>query len=260
MQIDTLNRLSAWFDDYTQSFLSGNAKVDAPLTLKIDHTARVRENIRELAVSLSLDKAKIHLAEAIALFHDVGRFEQYRCYQTFHDSHSVNHAKKGIDVLTQLNVLESLPDIERTIIIDAIRFHNVPALPDNNGSPSMLFMRLIRDADKLDIWKVFAEYFQNDKDRNPVMVQHFVDQPGWDPKMIEAILEKRTARFKNIKNINDYKLFQLSWVFGLHFPVSAVLARKRGHLAAIAGTLPVDDAIKQAVATVMAALERPVCE
>ena len=258
MQIDVLNRLSAWFDDYTRSFLSGDAEFDGPLTLKIEHTARVRENIRQLANSLSLNEEKLHIAEAIALFHDVGRFEQYRRYQTFNDSHSVNHAKKGVDVLTRFTVLESLPDTEQTLIIDAIRFHNVPSLPDNNNSDAMLFMRLIRDADKLDIWKVFAEYFQSDKPQNPAIVQHFVDGPSWEPEIVNALLEKRTARFKYITTINDYKLFQLSWVFGLHFDASAVLARKRGHLAAIAGTLPVNTSIQRAVSTVMEALEIPV--
>ena len=259
MQIDGLNRLSAWFDEYTRSFLSGDAEFDSPLTLKIDHTARVRENIRQLANSLSLDKEKLHIAEAIALFHDVGRFEQYRCYQTFNDSQSVNHAKKGVDVLTEFKVLESLPDIEQALIIDAIRFHNVPSLPDNNGSDAILFMRLIRDADKLDIWRVFAEYFQFDKPHNPAIVQHFVDEPSWETKIIDDILGKRTARFKYIRTIIDYKLFQLSWVFGLHFAASAVLARERGHLAAIAGTLPVNDNIQRAVSAAMAALETAVC-
>lgn len=260
MQIDVLNRLSAWFDDYARSFLSGEAEYDGPLALKIEHTARVRENTRQLANSLCLNKKKICIAEAIALFHDVGRFEQYRCYQTFNDDHSVNHAKKGVEVLTRFKVLESLPDSIQTIIIDAIRFHNAPSLPDDNGSDAMLFMRLIRDADKLDIWNVFAAYFQCEKPHNPAIVQHFVDGPGWEPKIIEDILGKRTARFKFITTITDYKLFQLSWVFGLHLAASAVLARKRGHLAAIADTLPVDSNIQRAVSTVMATLETAVCE
>ena len=107
---------------------------------------------------------------------------------------------------------------------------------------------------------MFAQYFQCDKPQNPAIVQHFVDEPSWETKIIDDILEKRTARFKHIRTINDYKLFQLSWVFGLHFAASAVLARKRGHLAAIAGTLPVNDSIQRAVSTVMTALETAVCD
>jgi putative nucleotidyltransferase with HDIG domain len=258
MKNDSLQRLIAWFDRYTRSFLTNEAKFDGPLTLKIDHTARVRENIRQLARNLSLDNDDLRLAEAVALFHDIGRFEQYRRYGTFNDGRSVNHAKAGIDVLTQFQVLDHLPDNEKNTIIDSVRFHNAPSLPQDNGSDAMIFMRLIRDADKLDIWKVFADYFQCAGPQDPAIVQHFLDQPTWAQEIIEDILEKRTARFKAIKSINDYKLFQLSWVFGLHFPATAVLACERGHLAAIAGTLPADDAIGRAVSTVMAELETAV--
>lgn len=259
MKNDSLQRLTNWFDRYARSFLIGEAEYDAPLTLKIDHTARVCENIRQLARTLSLDEDDVRLAEIVALFHDVGRFEQYRRYQTFNDEHSVNHAKMGVDVLTQLNILDHLAEAEKRIIIDAVRFHNAPSLPHGNGSDSKVFMRLIRDADKLDIWNVFADYYQLEKPSNPAIIQHFPDLPTWEPEMITAILKKRTARFKAIKSLNDYKLFQLSWVFGLHFPAAAVLARERGHLVTIAGTLPAADAIKRAVSTVMAELEKASC-
>ena len=254
MQTESLHRLMAWFDTYTRSFLSGDQELDSPLTLKIAHTARVRDNIRQLACSLSIGEEKVNLAEAVALFHDVGRFEQYRCYQTFNDGRSINHAKKGVDVLNQSSILDHLARDEKRIIIDAVRFHNAPALPDDNGSDAMVFMRLIRDADKLDIWKVFADYYRCDTPHNQTIVQHFVDLPTWEPKIVEAILQKRTARFKDMKCLNDFKLFQLSWVFGLHFPATAVLERERGDLAIIASTLPDDDAIGRAVSTVMAEL------
>ena len=37
-----------------------------------------------------------------------------------------------------------------------------------------------------------------------------------------------------MKTLNDFKLLQLSWVFGLHFSATAILARERGDLAVIA--------------------------
>ncbi len=229
------------------------------MILKIDHTARVCENIRHLARSLIFSEANVNLAEAVALFHDVGRFEQYRKYQTFNDSLSVNHAQKSVDVLTQRNVLDPISEREKKIIIDAVRFHNAPALPDDNGSDGMIFMRLIRDADKLDIWKVFADYFRRDAPHNPIIVQHLVDAPTWEQKLVAAILEKRPARFKDMKTIHDFKLFQLSWVFSLNFPATAVLARERGDLATIAGTLPADPVLEQAVWTVMDKLAAAEC-
>jgi putative nucleotidyltransferase with HDIG domain len=256
MQMASLNCLKEWFDSYARAFLTGNPQLDSPLTLKIEHTARVCENIRQLARTIGLGEEKVRLAEAIGLFHDVGRFEQYRRYHTFNDQQSINHATAGIDVLTQANILDPLPDEEKTIIVDAVRFHNAPALPEGDPSDSQVFMRLIRDADKLDIWKVFADYYRHHAPHNPTVVQHLVDLPTWEPKIVEAIMQHCTARFKDMKSINDFKLLQLSWVFGLHFPATAVLARKRGDLETIASTLPADDAIQQAISTVMARLAK----
>lgn len=259
MRNETLTNLKVWFDRYTRSFLSGNPLIDSPLTLKIDHTARVCDNIRELATSLSFDEERVCLAESIALLHDIGRFEQYRCYQTFNDERSFNHAIKGVEVLTHADILRLLPEKEKAIIIDAIRFHNAPSLPDHKRSDSMVFMRLIRDADKLDIWKVFADTYRCETPPNPTIVQHLIDLPTWEPKIVAAIMQKRTARFKDMKTLNDFKLLQLSWVFGIHFSATAAIACKRGDLFAIAGALPADPAIEQSISMVMDELETAAC-
>ena len=258
MQIESLILLKAWFDTYAQGFLTGCSASDSPLTLKIEHTARVRDNIRQLALSIGLKAEAVHLAEAVALFHDVGRFEQYRHYHTFNDQKSVNHAIMGIDVLNHAGVLASLPDDERKIMIDAIRFHNAPTLAEGNPSASHLFMRLIRDADKLDIWKVFADHYRRKSPPNATIVQHLVDLPTWEPKIVDAIMQNRTARLKDMKSLNDFKLLKLSWVFGLHFSATAVLARKRGDLEAISRTLPADKIVQQAVSAAMDHLAKAV--
>jgi hypothetical protein len=260
MKIDALHRLEVWFDTYTQTFLCGDTEQDFPLTLKIEHTARVRENIRQLARRLSLGEENERLADAVALFHDVGRFEQYRTCQTFNDARSFNHAIKAVDVLDRAEVLAPLSVKERNIIIDAVRFHNAPALPDTNGSDAAVFMRLIRDADKLDIWKVFADCYRRGEPYHPTIVQHVADHPTWEPAIVRTIMGRRTARLKDMRSLNDLKLLQLSWVFGIHFPVTAVLASERGDLAAIASTLPPDGAVQRAVATVMSELASVACQ
>ena len=41
----------------------------------------------------------MRIAEAVALLHDVGRFEQYKRYGTFNDRKSVNHAALGVEIM-----------------------------------------------------------------------------------------------------------------------------------------------------------------
>lgn len=255
MQTETVDRLTTWFYLYTQSFLSGDAEEDGPLVIKIEHTKRVRDNIKELAERIGLDGEKILLAETVALFHDLGRFEQYRDYHSYSDARSINHALKSIEVLKKNDVLKTLPDGEKKIVIDAVRMHNAPSLPGDDTSGSLLFMRLIRDADKLDIWKVFADYIRQDAPLDPVIFHHLQDLPGCSPKIVDSIIQKRMAMIKDIRCINDFKLLQLSWIYDLNFTATTALARERGDMAIIAGSMPHDNDIQRAVSAVMADLE-----
>ncbi len=258
MKPDHVMRLKAWFESYTQSFMTGKTPIDSPLELKIEHTARVCDNICQLGRSVDLTDGQMCVAETIGLFHDLGRFEQYRRYRTFNDRQSANHASLSIDVLNQTGVLDRLTDDEKTIIIDAIRFHNAPGLPANKPSASMLFMRLIRDADKLDIWKVFADYCRHHQRLEPAILQHLPDLPTWEEKIVEAIAEKRTARVQDMKSLNDFKLLQLSWVFDLYFHETFVQAKKRGDLAVIARSLPDHGILHHAIGIISDRLDEAV--
>ena len=247
MLSDHLSWLKAWFDTYARSFLTGHTSMDHPWVLKIEHTARVCDNICHLGRCIDLTDGQMRVAEAIGLFHDLGRFEQYRRYRTFNDRQSANHASMGIDVLNENAVLDMLPADEKTMLIDAIRFHNAPALPKNKSAACMVFMRLIRDADKLDIWKVFADYFRHCQHPDPAIVQDLPDLPAWEARIVKAITEQRMAKFKDMKSLNDFKLLQLSWVFDLHFPETFIQAKQRGDLATIAHSLPDDPTIRHAI-------------
>ncbi|WP_319409821.1 HD domain-containing protein [uncultured Desulfosarcina sp.] len=250
MHNDQLIRLKTWFAEYTRSFLTNEATIDAPFVLKIDHTARVCENLCLLGKSIHLTDGQMRVAEAIGLFHDLGRFEQYRRYRTFNDRQSTNHASLGIDVLNETAVLDSLPADEKAMIIEAIRFHNAPALPGNKPPASMVFMRLIRDADKLDIWKIFADFYRHHRRIEPAIVQHLPDLPVWEEKIVNAIIEKRMAKFQDMKSLNDFKLLQLSWIFDLNFAETFTQAKKRGDLFAIARSLPDNPILNRAIAVI----------
>jgi hypothetical protein len=102
---------------------------------------------------------------------------------------------------------------------------------------------------------VFADFYRYDNKPETAIVQHLPDLPEWSPSIIEAIVNRRMARFSHMKTLNDFKLLQLSWVFDLNFPETFVLARQRGDLAVIAGTLPDAYDLNRAVGVVMGELE-----
>jgi len=69
----------------------------------------------------------------------------------------VNHAVLGAKTLLERNVLRDLPKRERSLIVRAVALHNVFILPVGLDDEILLHAKLIRDADKLDIWRVFIE-------------------------------------------------------------------------------------------------------
>ena len=140
------------FLKYTDRYDQSNGKIH----LKIVHTLAVAEVMDRLTKSLSLTEKQCELAYICAIFHDIGRFEQVRRYDTFLDHLSVDHAQLGCEVLEENGFLKELSTKEQEIILTAIRNHNRFRIEEGLDEETLLFCKLIRDADKCDIFRVFA--------------------------------------------------------------------------------------------------------
>ena len=143
-----------------------DAEIEKNINLKLAHTYRVCENITVIARSLGMKEEDVALAKALALFHDVGRFEQLRGFGSFNDSLTVDHALLGLKVINRSGVLSCLPKRERNIIRKSIWHHNKYQIPVTEKADVTLFSKLIRDADKLDILGIVAEHFET-RDQHP---------------------------------------------------------------------------------------------
>ena len=108
MQNEDLYFFKKWFLDYVDQFSSPEVFIQENIKLKIEHTARVCENILLLAKAEKVGEEGSRLAETIALFHDLGRFEQFMKYRTFKDSESENHALLGVKILKNTGILSHL--------------------------------------------------------------------------------------------------------------------------------------------------------
>lgn len=248
MTSEDLIALKKWFSDYCRSFDTHDKEDQKNLSLKELHTFNVFENITKIAQEKKLSRNSILLAGATALFHDVGRFSQYTKYKTFRDNISVNHGKLGAEILLEKNVLKSLPLNEQELIVNAVRFHNAFAVPVNQEPDALLLIKLIRDADKLDIFRVFTEYFETkEKDRPSAVGLGLPDLPEYSGEIISCLYEKKLATLSSLKSLNDFKLMQLSWIFDLNFKTSFRLLLERDYINKIAATLPKTDEIAKAL-------------
>ncbi len=257
MNNGTLDRMKSWFAGYCGTFYTENAADNRNIRLKEEHTLRVLANMNLLTESLDLAEHERLLGEAVALFHDVGRFQQYRQYKTFRDADSANHAALGAKILAEDELLAELPAEERQTVIRAVAQHNVFMIPAGLGERDLLFLRLIRDADKLDIWRVFIEFYAlPDEERASAVSLGFPDLPACSKEVLACLHRQEMVDLTLLKTLNDFKLLQLSWVHDLNFPASFRLMDERDYINRLAATLPATREVAAALESVLAFVER----
>jgi len=248
-----LQFFKGWFAEFCKAFHLDNEKEQRNITLKETHTLHVCGNILAVGRGESLGPNEMLLAETIALFHDIGRFPQYAQYRTYKDSISVNHGLLGANTLVEKKVLACLADREQDIIIDAVKFHNAFAIADVVDTDKIRLLKLIRDADKLDIWRVFIEFYESPDEEKPEAVGlGLPDSASYSEEILPLIRSRQIISLARLKTLSDFKLLQLSWIFDLNFTTSFMLLIERDYINRIAATLPQTDEILDIVARVSA--------
>jgi len=257
MNQNDLEHLKKWFADYVAGFYTDSPTNNSTIRIKEKHTERVCENMILLGKALDLSDEEMVLTETMALFHDVGRFKQFAIYGTFKDADSENHALLGLRELVAHNVLDVCNKDERKWIAKAIANHNAVTIPKKENENSLFYIRLLRDADKLDIWRVFIDYYNTrDKQPNPVVEIGLPDDPSFSPQILSALSEERFVRFQDLRTLNDFKLLLLSWVFDLNFTCSIQMVKDRGYVEKIGAILPNSQETKKVLKHIHDYMER----
>ena len=240
MEQEQLKNFRAWFDDYVAGLYGNDEFVNANLQLKEQHSLRTCEEMLYLADELDLSGNQKRLSEAIALFHDIGRFKQFVKYRTYNDTRSINHCLLGLEVLDETKVLERVERKEKQIIEKAIEYHGVKELPKDLDGECLLFAKLIRDADKLDIFYVVTEYYKQHR-LNPqefMLEVELPDEPGYSEQVVDRILDGQKIDYNMLQTWNDMKLCQLGWVYDVNFTTTLKRIKQRRFLEKIVDFLP----------------------
>ena len=66
---------------------------------KIEHSLRTMDVMKDLAENLKLSEENVKLASLIGLLHDIGRFEQWKRFETYVDLVSIDHGDMGVYIL-----------------------------------------------------------------------------------------------------------------------------------------------------------------
>lgn len=244
---EQLETYKHWFTDFVRGYYAnGDDFINENIQLKECHTHRVCNEMRQLADAMKMTQNDSLLAETIALFHDVGRFPQFKQYRTYKDTISENHSLMGLKVLSEHRVLENLPDDERTVIEKAVEFHGEKQLPDLDER-TLHFARMIRDVDKIDIFELLVVNYRilaEEPDKFKWELE-FPDTPECNPEIIDLIMNQQLVSYDLLRTVNDAKLLQIGWVYDMYFDWTLKQIYDRGYLQAIIDLMPKTNEIKR---------------
>lgn len=224
MYIDKGKALKA-FNEYVAKYNSNDGKIK----LKIVHTINVSKICEKIAEELGLSKEEGDIAFITGLLHDIGRFEQIKRYGTFSDALSVNHAKLGVEILfKEGNIRRFLEDdAEDDLLKKVIECHNAYEIPQNYSKREKLFANILRDADKLDIFRVnVTDPIEDVYGKSKEEIYKTVVSEG----VMESFRRKETVLKKLEKTAVDDVVSHIAFLFGLFYKESVKIAVNQGYL------------------------------
>jgi putative nucleotidyltransferase with HDIG domain len=213
-----LENIRKWFGSYVKRYCPSDGKLHAVLQLKVDHSARVAMETYGIAHDLGWSAADCHTARALGLLHDIGRFEQFTKFGTFLDPKSVDHGELGYEVASTSDVLAHCSASEKEIILTGIRYHNRRVVPSTLSADVARFVKLVRDADKVDIIFIINDEMRRNRHKEYPEILLGTDMNGPPtPALIKQIREQRSASYENVRSLADMNLIRMAWVYDINY-------------------------------------------
>lgn len=238
------------FAEYVRNYDPSDEKIK----LKIDHTYRVAGLCQRIAESLGLSEPDVDIAWLLGMLHDIGRFEQIRRFGTFNDVQSVDHAEFGADLLFNEGLIRKFAEgyyeeceLARSgneeaeqmiknnehhnkdtgLLEMAIRQHNKYRVKEDLTERQRMFCDILRDADKVDIFKVNADIpmeiiydVTTEELKNGVITK----------EVLESFYKKETVLKSVRRSAVDHIVGYISLLFELVYKESYRQAREQGYV------------------------------
>jgi putative nucleotidyltransferase with HDIG domain len=236
---DGLERAALCLTRFAHEFVPPDRQDQSNITLKLNHCLRVFREAEAIVAGERLDRETSQVALWAALFHDVGRFPQYARHGTFDDRKSEDHGRLGVRVLKERDFLHPLPPLQKKAVMAAVILHNRRFLPQGLPGRIALPARVVRDADKLDIFAVMLAHLRPGAPANHVVTLGLRDDPAaYTPAIILQIMQGRLADSAKMVWINDFRLLLCSWIYDLNFTASRRTVLERGFVEELLAPLP----------------------
>lgn len=240
---EILTALREVFKQQVEAMATADYDAQNRIDRNVIHAEKVIENSLVLAQTFDLQPEETRLAETVALFHDFGRF--YQITNNFsEEEHPFDHAEAAITFLKGVTPFNKLEEPVRELIIKIITNHNKLTLSAKEDDQVLFYSHLLRDADKLDAWRMTIEYL-GAPNRFPAPVQdlNLSTKPLVTEKVCDTILNNKMPAKEDLRTLNDYVLLQIFWVFDLNFKKSFQLLNQQQYMRHLYEALPKNDRV-----------------
>jgi len=206
------------------------------------HSLRVASNSLLLADVLLQTEDERKIAHINALFHDMGKASLL--------SKNIeplviqrDHATVSAKIIQQMEFYQALSAEVQLIILRSVENHNIIKLPKLDNDQQVLFAKLLRDADKLDVFDSSHRYFKERYGIQPISTLELNNSIEISEKILKSIAAGKPAAYEDMKSMNDYKLLLISMAFDLNFKFTFRIMSEKQYIQKIYETLPKRDQI-----------------
>ncbi len=214
LSISHVVNLKRWFDRYVDNIVKNNPDKKENLELKRIHTHNVCKESLKIMQNYRKNQQCRLVSFIIALFHDLGRFEQYAVFSTFNDKISTNHADLSIKIITENDLLKNINEYTKDIIVKAIENHNKAKMQRYDDYKINFLSKVIRDADKIDIYRIITQNYLSQNPNDSINLG-LKNSDLITDDVYKKILNKTSPFYEDLNTIVDLKILHLSWVFEL---------------------------------------------
>ena len=223
-----LNRARIAFKEYLNSF---DNQDDPGFILKVVHTYHVVDNAIMISEKLGLSEEDINLAALIGILHDIGRFDELKNLKKF-DSIGNDHAMFASKLLFEENLITNFIDTDKynNIIKKAIENHNKKQIEEGLSDKELLHAKIIRDADKLDNYRVKQEEKIENIFPGIVNNKEELENSLISDNVYESVMKEECVDIKDRKYPLDYWVCVLAFTFDFYFKETLQIVKENNYI------------------------------
>lgn len=223
-----INKARQAFKEYISTYDNQN---DPGFNLKIVHTYHVVDNAIFISKKLGLNEEETNLAALIGILHDLGRFNELKNLKRF-DSVGNDHAMFASKILFEDGLINKFIDTDEynNIIKKAIENHNKKHIEEGLNEKELLYAKIIRDADKVDNYRVRKEETLENIFPHIVKDISELENSKISDNVYNAILREECVNIKDRVYPLDYWICILGFTFDINFSESLEIIKENDYI------------------------------